>query len=360
MPFVDILRGRWEGGREVWSAVRGGAAEIARWEHDSFGLETEWSMEEGRTKHVLECEVRPQPHLRREKLAADGEGQYLFDTHARTLGSGAGLAEGGATNVGLKGTGGGRNPRATYSSSRSLLGQIERVDRMAPVVLRRLRSMQQAMRGTLFLDINPRLMRDYSPISPFQEMGAQGEFISSTVWMLCQEEEKKLELIDWLSELCAPTIRDIDFIETDLGDVMLSLVEGDGTRVSARSLSDGTLRFLGELTALLTAPRGSVVLIEEIENGLHPARVHLLVQLLDALKKKRQIQVIATTHSPKVLEAVALVSPETLREAVVFGRPKDAEGTIARKLGELRAFEEVLERRGIDQLFTTKWLERAL
>jgi predicted ATPase len=163
--------------------------------------------------------------------------------------------------------------------------------------------------------------------------------------------------VDWLSELIAPDLTDLDFIETELGDVMLTLVEGDGSRTSARALSDGTLRFLGTLVALRTTPSGSFVLLEEPETGLHPQRIHLLVEYLEAVTKERGIQVIATTHSPQFLQAL---SPESQRDAVLCARLPDHPGTVLRRLGDLPHFEEVTRRSNLDHLFTTGWLERAL
>ena len=57
----------------------------------------------------------------------------------------------------------------------------------------------------------------------------------------------RMDVASWLSALCAPELADLELSRTDEGSVMLRLVEKDGIKVSARSLSDGTLRFLGEL-----------------------------------------------------------------------------------------------------------------
>jgi hypothetical protein len=43
---------------------------------------------------------------------------------------------------------------------------------------------------------------------------------------------------------------------------------------------------------------------------------------------------------------------------VVFGRVPEHEGTIMRRLGDLPHFKETLERKGIDELFSTGWLAR--
>jgi len=49
-----------------------------------------------------------------------------------------------------------------------------------------------------------------------------------------------------------------------------------------------------------------------------------------------------------------------LAKVLVFARVAGREGTLARRLGDLPHFGEVAERRGVDQLFASGWLERAL
>src|SRR5690606_7679262 len=106
--------------------------------------------------------------------------------------------------------------------------------------------LQTAMRGATFLSISPTAMREWAPMQA-PEMGADGENVSAVVHRMCQDRNEKRRLVDWISELCAPRIRDISFARSELGEVVLQLVEEDGSKISARSLSDGTLRFLGEL-----------------------------------------------------------------------------------------------------------------
>jgi hypothetical protein len=286
MALIDVLRGRFEGGRELWPGIRGGPNELTRHGARELAVAASWAAGDRSDTYRLRCN----PTL----LSTQSSGAF-------------------------------------------------------PAVVR----------GAFFLDLNPRRMRDYVPkIS--REIGSEGQNLSAAVWQLCQTAGRKQDLLDWMSELCAPALADVDFVETELGDVMLVLVENDGARISARSLSDGTLRFLGELTALLTAPRDSLILIEEIENGLHPARIHLLVELLTGLTAERGVQILATTHSPAVLGALADADPELAKAALVFGRTHDEPGTVVRRLGDLPHFEEVAQRRGIEHLFTTQWLERAL
>ena len=67
------------------------------------------------------------------------------------------------------------------------------------------------------------------------------------------------------------------------------------------SMSDGTLRALGLLTAVYQRPRPSVLVIEEPEATIHPGA---LGSILDLLRHaSRHSQIVVTTHSPELLDA---------------------------------------------------------
>lgn len=89
------------------------------------------------------------------------------------------------------------------------------------------------------------------------------------------------------------------------------------TVVDAEEMSDGTLRFLAILTALLTRPQGSQLVIEDVGTGLHPSRSDLLVRMLREIGEKRQVDVLVTTHNPALLDALG---PEIVPFAVVAHR----------------------------------------
>lgn len=87
--------------------------------------------------------------------------------------------------------------------------------------------------------------------------------------------------------------------------------------IDARGMSDGTLRFLGILTALLTRPKGTQIIIEEVDNGLHPSRSGLLLRILKEIGYERKIDVLVTTHNPSLLDAMG---PEMIPFIVVAHR----------------------------------------
>ena len=72
-------------------------------------------------------------------------------------------------------------------------------------------------------------------------------------------------------------------------------------KFEALNMSDGTLRVLGMLAAIFQRPAPSLIVIEEPEATVHPAAIGAI---LDVLRHAgRSMQVVATTHSPDVLDA---------------------------------------------------------
>jgi hypothetical protein len=286
----------------------------------------------------------------------DARGVYLFDTHAKALGAQTGLGEGGAVRVALKRSGKGNSLTRTLSAQRSLLGQISSMDRpvqMAVETIHMASGIRAALRDAVFLDIRPEAMRDYRPEGG--PLGSSGENISPVLSAL--PVGLLHDVVDWLSELCSPEIEQIAFDKTQLGEVMMFIVERRGRRVSARSMSDGTLRFLGLLVALLTCAEGSLVVLEEPDVGLHPSRIRLLAELFTSIAERRKVQIIATTHSPGLL---AHLSPETLAAVVAFARDRETGATRCSRLGDLPHFATLRDAENLDHLVSTGWVERAL
>ncbi len=79
------------------------------------------------------------------------------------------------------------------------------------------------------------------------------------------------------------------------------LVNEPPTLMDARTMSDGTLRFLAILTAMLTHPSGSLVVIENIDYGLHASRACLLIHMIRHIGEQRNINIIITTHNPDLV-----------------------------------------------------------
>ena len=354
LPLGDVLRGRWEGQRQTWPAIRGHLAEATHNGAPSFTLQSAWGFAQASATHQLTVGVGRDAVAEGEALY-DAEARWLFDTHAPSLGAQAGPAEGGAVRVALRRNGKGKPLTKTLSGQRSLLGQVVALAEplLATDTVTVAQLVHTALREAVFLDIRPEAMRNYRPEGG--PLGTSGENISPVLAAL--SKDRLQDVVDWLSELCAPEIETIDFDRTQLGEVMMFVVERGGRRVSARSMSDGTLRFLGLLVALLTCPEGSLVVLEEPDVGLHPSRIRLLAELFDSIATRRDVQIVATTHSPGLL---AHLSPERLASVVAFARDPASGATICSRLGELPHFETLRDAADLDHLVSTGWVERAL
>lgn len=77
----------------------------------------------------------------------------------------------------------------------------------------------------------------------------------------------------------------------------------DGTRVPPAFISEGLLYYLGFLALQHLEPAPSILLVEEPENGLHPARIVEVMKLLRKLSETTQI--LIATHSPLVINELA-------------------------------------------------------
>lgn len=78
----------------------------------------------------------------------------------------------------------------------------------------------------------------------------------------------------------------------------------------AFSMSDGTLRALGLLTAVFQRPTPSLLVIEEPEATIHPGALGAVLEVIRLAAKS--LQVVVTTHSPEVLDA-KWIRPEHLK-----------------------------------------------
>ena len=128
-----------------------------------------------------------------------------------------------------------------------------------------------------------------------------------------------------------PITRDRLTLETELTD---------GTVTTAAQMSEGLLYFLAFAALPWMAPT-SILLVEEPENGLHPARVADIVHALRAHSLATNTQVLISTHSPLVIDEL------TADEVTVLTRPSVETGT---KAIPIKATHNFAERAGVYSL----------
>ena len=76
----------------------------------------------------------------------------------------------------------------------------------------------------------------------------------------------------------------------------------------ADELSEGTLYFLALLCIINQPNPPKLLLLEEPEKGIHPRRIHEVINFICRLVAEKDIQVIMTTHSPLLLDEFAEIA----------------------------------------------------
>ena len=208
-----------------------------------------------------------------------------------------------------------------------------------------------------FLDPSPSQMRE--PAFPGQRvLGDSGENLPTVLQAICDDPQRRETLLEWTRELTPMDVADFEFPKDPTsGRVQLFIREQNGGKVSGHSASDGTLRFLGMLAALLGTNRPDLYVFEEMDKGIHPSRQHLLVELIESQTAGGDIQVVTTTLSPDLL---ARVGDDTFKHTSVVCRNPDAADAIIRPVAELPNAEKLRRSQGLRTLHATGWMEDIL
>lgn len=220
------------------------------------------------------------------------------------------------------------------------------------------------LKAIFVLDPIPSHIRGYVPLSDRLKTDASN--VAGVLAALPPDEKIQVEgkITKYLRQLPE---KDISKVWTETvglfnNDAMLYCQEqwqaaGGPFTVDARSMSDGTLRFLSIITALLTLPQGSLLVVEEVDNGLHPSRAQLLVRLLKELGTGRGIDVVCTTHNPALLDALG---NGMIPFISVVHREKVSGDSHIHLLEDLSVLPKLMAKASLGKMATSGLLEDAL
>lgn len=159
--------------------------------------------------------------------------------------------------------------------------------------------LRAALRGIRSLELlSPQLLRKSARVSE-HDIGVGGEKLSAYLDNI--KGEKKDELIALLQRFY-PTLIDFKVTSQKSGWKKLSVHEQFGDiklETDATHLNDGLLRILAVLAQSASNP--SLILLDEIENGINQEIIEMLVDTLVASPQ----QILVTTHSPLILNYLA-------------------------------------------------------
>jgi predicted ATPase len=186
------------------------------------------------------------------------------------------------------------------------------------------------------LQLEPSALREPDSFGSPRQMEPSGRHLPATLARLVEGDANGVVLPSLVNRL-------MELID-DVGDVILDrdekreligliVKDRSGTRHAARSLSDGTLRFLALATLAEDPTVTGLICLEEPENGIHPSRLpgmlrllrdHLAMSVDEPVGEGNPLrQVIINTHSPGVIAELPI--DDLL--AASTGRVRFANGT---------------------------------
>ncbi len=215
---------------------------------------------------------------------------------------------------------------------------------------------QHLLENTLFLDPVPSKMRGDS----FADKKLLGDCsnLSGVLYTLWQDSSLHEIIIEFIRSLPEQDVTNLDFFEDRRGKISLELIETFGEinrKWSVELLSDGTLRVLAIAAALLCAPKGATVVIEEVDNGVHPSRAKQLLKTMREQAEKRGIRLLLSTHNPALMDAL----PDDALADVVFcyRDPKKGDSRLTR-LADLSDYAGLVAQGPLGELVTNGILDR--
>ena len=359
--LADVIGGRYGAGGQVeWNQVRGAFGEIIRFERPSFSLHVEIE-EETHYSITVSSDGRKPGVLRvvgEELRLGHGEpiykSQLLYPDPVAKQDDDENLLRRTAKSRRQKKYGYGIDGVRRDQPGLTQIPEHKRVEKAHKAAVTQVIDVLASMR---FLDLSPESMRQ--PAFPGQTiLGDSGENLPAVLKEICADPNRRETLAEWTRELTPMDVRDFEFpADPTTGKVQLAFRESTGRVVSAYVASDGTLRFLAMLAALLGANPARLYFFEEIDNGIHPSRLRLLADLIERCTAKKHVQVVATTHSPDLL---SIVGDKTFRSTSVVCRRPDTDTAVVRPVAGLPNADELRRSQGLGRLHASGWMENAI
>ena len=357
----EIIGGKYgAGGQQEWAPIRGAAGEIIRFGQHAFLLQVKapgidysirvtksTSKEHGGVFRVVAEQLKSSswtPTYASHPGAGDPVHDQDDDTHL--------LLRMGKTGSQRK-----YGDRIAVRPDQPALTQIREHRRVVKAHKEHAQRVIDLLAGMRFLDLEPNRMREAA--FPGQtRLGDGGENLPTVLRAICDDPQRKEALAEWTRELTPMDVRDLEFpIDPTTGRVQLVFREASDRRVSAYAASDGTLRFIAMLAGLIGTDADRLYVFEEIDNGIHPSRMRLLLDLIEGQTAKGRIQVVTTTHSPDLL---SIVGDKTFENTSVVCRREQTDDAVIRRVNALPKAGQIRRTQGLGRLHASGWMEDAI
>ena len=161
------------------------------------------------------------------------------------------------------------------------------------------------------LHLDPKILRadstSHSPL-PLGHIGVLGQGLAAALNDFKTNDDPRFDAIMQAMRHIVPGLKGIKAprVPQQPGNFTISCATAAHHDIPARHMSDGTLYALALITALSSNQgRPTLVLLDDIDQGLHPkAQSELITQIRAIQKNDPGLQVIATCHSPYLVDSL--------------------------------------------------------
>jgi predicted ATPase len=195
----------------------------------------------------------------------------------------------------------------------------DRLGLVAASGLAAFRPVYDALASMGFYNLNPKLMRELQKPQDGRLLKPAGENIASVYRQMERTGAESLETIQQYLHAVVPIVHGVEHKPVGPMETLEFRQAVSNSpfpwRFLAQSMSDGTLRAFGILTALFQGGEDSARLvgIEEPETALHPGAFGAVREALKRAAESRQV--LIKSHSPELLDDSGL-SPDSLLAVV--------------------------------------------
>jgi predicted ATPase len=199
-----------------------------------------------------------------------------------------------------------RDSRTFRSNVKGLKPSLEPVSLGLPVVggESRFAPVLRTLAGMRVYSIQPAQLREMQDPDSGQSLRSDGRNTASVLQEIERHSADDLQRIEEILTTIIPNTTRVRPVKHG-NKLSLEFTQEWGERKRLKfesfSMSDGTLRALGLLTAVFQHPTPSLIAIEEPEATMHPGALGAIMDLLR--HAGRITQLVVTTHSPDILDA---------------------------------------------------------
>jgi predicted ATPase len=205
------------------------------------------------------------------------------------------------------------------------------------------REIQAFFENIEYLNIIPQLVREsgssHAQVSKEDYYGRN--FLEKLSKYNVTKRKAYFRRINEVLKFAVPQLKELDYVTDEMGVPHLEAKyqhwRPNGGKQQEQQFSDGTLRLIGFLFALLDF--NGVILLEEPEINLHTEIIRQLPEFISKIQRSRkpQRQVIITTHSYEMLSGAGV----SMNDVIVLNTSK--EGTTISTAAHIKGVKQIVE-----------------